>query len=127
MKEKRELLFSVTAKDCDWDYYRGKGKGGQKKNVTDNCARCTHRDSGASACSEDGRSQRHNKEMAFKKMAQSDKFQKWLRLETARREGLLIEVEQEVKRQMNPKYIKTEVKDSKGRWIEQTTTSTDNE
>ena len=34
MTEERKPLFSVTAKDCNWDYYRGSGSGGQKKNKT---------------------------------------------------------------------------------------------
>ena len=113
----KEILFSVTAKDCDWDYYRGSGKGGQKKNTCSNCVRCTHRESGATAYSEDGRSQRHNKEQAFGKMARSEKFQTWLRLERAKREGLLVDVESAVEKQMNPKNIKTEVKDENGKWI----------
>lgn len=111
----KEILFSVTAKDCEWNYYRGKGKGGQKKNVTDNCVRCTHRESGAAAYSEDGRSQRQNKEKAFAKMARSEQFQKWLRYERAKREGLLLEVEQEVEKLMRPHNIKTEVKEN-GKW-----------
>lgn len=66
----------------------------------------------------------HPKRVA--KMARSEKFQKWLRYEKARREGLLLDVEREVKKQMRPSNIKTEVNDSNGKWVEQTTTSTDN-
>jgi len=29
--KERKLLFSVTAKDCRWDYFKGTGAGGQKK------------------------------------------------------------------------------------------------
>ena len=50
----KTLLFSVTAGDCKWDYYRGTGSGGQKKNKTSNCVRCTHTASGAVGKSEDG-------------------------------------------------------------------------
>lgn len=48
MKTKeRKPILSVTKKDCRWDYYVGSGKGGQKRNRTSNCVRCTHIDSGA--------------------------------------------------------------------------------
>ena len=30
-EKKKELLFSVTAADCDWSYTKGTGAGGQKK------------------------------------------------------------------------------------------------
>ena len=35
----KEKLFTVTANDCTWTYYRGSGPGGQKKNKTSNCRR----------------------------------------------------------------------------------------
>jgi len=114
----RKLIFSVTASDCDWDYYRGSGAGGQKKNKTSNCVRCTHRDSGAVATSEDGRSQAHNKKAAFHKMATSEKFQKWLKLESARRNGEQLEIEEQVKRAMSSNNIKIEGKDENGKWTE---------
>ena len=43
----RELLFSVTADDCEWDYYNGTGKGGQNRNKRATCVRVRHRASGA--------------------------------------------------------------------------------
>ena len=43
----RQLLFSVTANDCDWSYTRGTGNGGQKKNKTNSAVHCKHRASGA--------------------------------------------------------------------------------
>ena len=46
MKNK-EILFSVTANDCDWEYLRGTGPGGQKRNKTETKVRCIHRASGA--------------------------------------------------------------------------------
>lgn len=57
MTENKEILVRVTAKDCRWDYYRGTGKGGQKRNKTENCVRCTHIKSGAVGKSEEGRKQ----------------------------------------------------------------------
>lgn len=117
MKEPRTPLFSVTAKDCEWDYYVGSGSGGQKKNKTANCVRCTHRDSGAVGKSEEGRSQRYNKEQAFRKMAGSDVFKRWLRVEYARKAGIADEVERAVEKAMRPHNIKTEYKVD-GKWTE---------
>jgi len=102
----KELLFSVTANDCKFDYYRGSGSGGQKKNKTSNCVRCTHSDSGAVGRSEEGRSQRKNKEMAFKRMSETKEFKYWHKMESARRLGTLVEIESTADRTM--KDIKVE-------------------
>lgn len=80
MKPKKQLWFSITAKDCDFQVYRGTGKGGQKKNKTSSAVRCTHRESGAVGCCEEYREQTANKKEAFRKMANSPEFQSWLKL-----------------------------------------------
>ena len=71
----QKLLFSVTKKDLRVDYYRGTGKGGQKRNKTENCCRITHVASGAVGKSEEGRSKEHNKHTAFTRMVESACFQ----------------------------------------------------
>lgn len=114
---KRELIFSVTKSDCRWDYYRGSGKGGQKRNKTENCCRCTHIASGATGKSEEGRSKEQNKKRAFSRMANSDKFQDWVRIEAARQSGQLAEIEDRVERSMRPHNLILEVKDENGRWM----------
>jgi len=87
--KKRELLFSIQKNDKSlrWDYYRGSGKGGQKRNKTENCCRCTHLPSGAVGKSEEGRSKEQNKKRAFRRMAESEEFRKWVRIEAARVTG----------------------------------------
>jgi len=116
-KANREILFSVTANDCEFDYYVGSGKGGQKRNRTANCVRCTHVSSGAVGKSEDGRSQRKNKEAAFKRMANTKEFNNWHRLETSRQSGTLAGVDKIVDKQM--KEIRVDVKDEGGKWVEE--------
>lgn len=111
----KELLFSVTAKDCDWSYTRGTGKGGQAKNKTSSAVHCSHRPSGAYAYSEESRSQRDNKISAFKKMVNSKKFKAWQKLECARKTGVLLSVEDKVKSEM--KKIKVEIKEN-DKWVE---------
>lgn len=112
----KQLLFSVTASDCRWDYYRGSGKGGQKKNKTDNCARCTHIASGAVGKSEEGRSKEQNRRKAFERMYETKEFKNWHRMEVARVTGLTAAVEEAVKRDMNEKNLRTEVKTEAGTW-----------
>lgn len=116
MRDEKDRLFSVTAADCDWDYYVGSGKGGQKRNKTANCVRCTHRQSGAVACSEDGRSQLKNKQAAFRKMAQSERFQRWLKAETYKKLGVEEEIRAEVERSMRPGNLLCEAKVG-GKWV----------
>lgn len=112
----KERLFSVTASDCEWSYRRGSGAGGQKRNKTSSAVRCVHRPSGAVGNAEDQRSQAQNKKLAFKRMAESKKFQRWLRIESARQSGELAKIEENVDRAMDPRNIKEEVKEG-GRWV----------
>lgn len=112
----KELLFTVTKNDCEWSFTRGTGKGGQKKNKTSSAVHCSHRPSGAHAYSEETRSQSKNKEIAFKKMSETKEFRKWIKLESAKRMGILKQVEEEVERQM--RHVKVEVKE-KGKWVDE--------
>lgn len=116
--KQRRLLFSVTAADCRWDYYRGSGAGGQKRNKTSSAVRCTHKESGAVGQAEDGRSQLHNKQLAFKRMSDTKKFMIWLKIERAKRLGIESEVQHQVELDMRDKNLKVEVKDEKGLWKE---------
>jgi hypothetical protein len=113
----RELLFSVTAKDCRWDYYRGSGPGGQHRNKTESAVRCTHIASGAVGQAEDDRSQHKNKPLAFGRMAKTQKFQSWARLEVCRLTGKLAEIEEYVDREMRTN-LKVEVQID-GRWVDE--------
>ena len=111
----KQLLFSVTAKDCEWSYTRGSGNGGQKKNKTSSAVHCMHRPSGAHGYSEASRSQVDNKRDAFVKMAQSDKFQKWNKLEAMKRCGILEEIDRKVAEEMTK--VKIEIRID-GKWTE---------
>lgn len=114
----REHLFSVTAKDCKFIAQRGQGKGGQKKNKTNSAIICKHEPSGAEGYAEDSRSQIENKQLAFKRMAESKTFQSWLKMEISRQTGELKTIEEKVENQMNPRFIKEEYKNEKGLWEE---------
>ena len=115
MKTEKNLLFSVTAQDCEWSYTKGTGAGGQKRNKTSSAVHCTHRASGAHGYSEASRSQLDNRKDAFEKMANTDKFKQWLRLEYMRRTGELLAIEAAVERELM--RVKTEIKID-GKWTE---------
>lgn len=114
-KQERKLLFSVTAKDCQWDFIRGSGAGGQKRNKTSSAVRCTHIKSGAIGYSEEQRSQRQNRESAFERMANTPKFKTWIRLEVSRITGKEKDIERTIDKAM--RQIKVEVK-KEGKWAE---------
>jgi len=80
--KKKRKWFSITAKDFDWQPYKGTGAGGQKKNKTSSAMRCKHPPSGAVGKCEDHRQQRKNKTEAFKRCVETPEFQGWLKGET---------------------------------------------
>ena len=55
----------VTKRDLRFDYYRGTGAGGQKRNKTSSACRITHLPTGLNAQSEEQRSQHQNKLTAW--------------------------------------------------------------
>ncbi len=111
----RELLFSVSSRDCKWDYFRGTGKGGQKRNKTSSAVRCTHEASGSVGRSDDTRSQHKNKVIAFKRMAETENFKKWHRIQVARRMGMIQQAEEAVERSLQARNLLVEGK-IKGKW-----------
>lgn len=112
----REHVLSVTKDDCEIQTFCAGGKGGQHQNKVATAVRIIHRASGAVGVARDTRSQHANMQAAFKRMAESEKFQKWVRVECARRKSGKT-IEQLVEEQMVPKNIKTEVRDESGKWV----------
>lgn len=113
----KKLLFSVTKSDLTFTYFRSSGAGGQHRNKTDTACRCSHKPSGAVGEGKEYKSQKQNKQHAFNRMAKSEKFQKWLRLESAKQLGTLDKIKEEVDYEMATN-IKVEGKDEKGRWAD---------
>jgi protein subunit release factor B len=110
-----EPLFTLTRTDFEWSTYRGSGAGGQHRNKTDSAVRCTHPLSGAVGTAQDERSQHRNRQLAFRRCIESQKFQTWLRVETARRNGEARAAEdainRAVDRAMRPENLLVEVGD----------------
>lgn len=101
-------VITVTIKDCRVDTFRAGGKGGQKQNKTNSGVRIVHEPSGAVGESREHRDQLTNKRAAFKRMAQSEKMQKWLKIESLKKLGELKDIEQKVDKMMEEKNLKVE-------------------
>lgn len=84
IREKREPILSVTAKDCRWDYISGYAKGGQRANKKNVGVRCTHKASGAVGTGKETRSQSQNRRNAFIRMVESETFKTWARIQISR-------------------------------------------
>lgn len=118
-KREKQPIISVTIDDCEVQTFRAGGKGGQHQNKTETGVRISHKASGAVGEARDSRSQVDNKRAAFKRMADSAKFQNWLRLEVARiQSGKTIE--ELVDEMVQEKYLRVEYRDRTGTtWVDE--------
>lgn len=73
----RKLLFSVTKKDLEIDYFSGTGAGGQYRNKHQNCVRIRHKASGAIVTGQSGRDRKSNEREAIRNLAAHPKFKLW--------------------------------------------------
>jgi hypothetical protein len=113
----RELLFSVTASDCDWKFSHGQGAGGQQRNKSLSAVHCIHRASKAHAYSQDGRSQKDNKSDAFVKMCNTPEFKAWHKREVWKKMGVLDEIDRAVEAGMTMNNLRLEVRVD-GKWVQ---------
>lgn len=124
--KEKELLFSVTADDCEWQFFTAGGKGGQHQNKTASACRCKHKLSGAEGISRDHREQRRNKIEAFKRMSETPKFKAWIKIEIGKRlvtdeqkkaeSARQYKIEQAVEESMKEANLKIEMMDG-GEWV----------
>ena len=116
---KKELLFSITKKDFDIQFFSGTGAGGQHRNKHQNCVRLHHRDSGVTVTGQSNKSRIANQKEAFENLTKHAKFKVW----HARKIQEVLEgksIEQKVDETMKPKNLKVEGKDDHDRWSEMT-------
>lgn len=113
---RKELLFSVTKKDFEIDWFSGTGCGGQYRNKHQNCCRIRHKDSGAIATGQSQRDRISNIREAMENLIRIPAFQSWVRQKTCEITGEQAEIEDKVERAM--KNLKFEIKDEDGKWKE---------
>lgn len=116
--EQRVKLFSVLPSDCDVQTFRAGGPGGQHQNKSETGVRFIHRASGARGECRETRSQLENKKRAWRRMTEDPKFKIWLTREIFARRGIAAP-EEKVKEDMQPKNLKVEVRDQRGRWTKE--------
>lgn len=112
----REKMFSLNKDDFVRQTFRCGGKGGQNVNKVETGVRFIHPPSGAVGEGREHRTQKQNEEAAFKRMATTPEFQKWVRVEIARISGVAARIEAEVEEAMHPQNLKIEVQRD-GRWV----------
>lgn len=113
----KELLFSVTKDDFEMQTFRAGGKGGQNQNKVNSGVRLIHKASGARGEARDQRTFAQNRKAAFLRLTETDKFKAWLKVETARRLGQAVEIDEYVSRSLEPKNLRVEGKQN-GKWVE---------
>jgi len=113
MSTKKEKLFSVTKKDLILDYFSGTGAGGQHRNKCQNSCRCKHPASGAIGVCQEGRSKAQNTRVAFRRMVNSDEFQRWVRIEASRATGELEDIKKKV--ETEAEKARVEIREN-GKW-----------
>lgn len=104
----RQKLFSVTRKDLEVDFFRAGGKGGQKQNKTSSGCRIRHRASGAVGESREERSQHANRKKALHRMVNSNKFQRWVKLQAAMVEQGFRDIEEKIDKELDSPRTKVE-------------------
>jgi protein subunit release factor B len=113
----KQHLFTLTKKDFKVQTFTSGGPGGQHQNRVETGVRISHLASGAVEESRSEKSQHQNKKLAFRKLANSKKFQIWLKLKAAEiTSGETID--QYVEKAMRAENIKIEIKDEKNKWID---------
>lgn len=115
MNSARTKSFSVSISDCEVETFRCGGPGGQNVNKRETGVRVRHVPSGAVSESREFREQHRNKVNAFIKMANSDKFKKWIKIEAARRAGEP-SIEEIVEKLMEAKNLRIQHKVD-GKWV----------
>jgi len=113
---KKELLFSITKKDFDIEYFSGTGAGGQYRNKHQNCVRMKHSKSGAMSTGQSNRSRNANEREALRGLVKTKEFKIWIN----RAINEVIEgktIDDKIDEMMSPENIKVEVRGKDG-WSE---------
>ena len=118
----RQLILSVSIKDCTVQHFASGGPGGQNQNKRHTGTRVIHPPSGARGECREERSQLQNTKRAFHRLINSPKFQLWLRMELGGEAAREAERRRAVDAAMAPANLKIEVRTrgaAGSRWVEQ--------
>jgi len=102
---RKKPLLTLTKKDFRIDTFTSGGKGGQHQNKVATGVRITHIESGISAEARDTRSQKRNKDNAFRRLVNKPEFKNWLKVESIHK----TELEKKVDELMSPENLLIEV------------------
>jgi len=115
----KELLFSVTAKDCELQTFTCGKKGGGGKDTSNNGVRLIHHPSGARGEGRDTRDQKVNKRNAFLRLIRTKEFKDWHRAEVVKRLCYPVtDVNKAVDTAMAPQNLRVEVQIERG-WVDE--------
>jgi len=115
--KRQELLFSLSKKDFELQFFRAGGKGGQHQNKTSSACRVIHPESGGVGECREERSQYANKKKAFIRCTEHPKFKTWINRKayfTIRE----IDIEKIIEDSMSEDNLKIEILNEKGEWCE---------
>ena len=104
----RQRILHITKDDFTFQTFRAGGKGGQNQNKRDSGVRVIHPPSGARGECREQRTQLQNKKTAWLRCVESQEFQRWLRIEHAKRVG---EIDAAVEEAMRPENLVVEFYD----------------
>lgn len=115
----RELILSVSAKDCIRQTFRAGGPGGQNQNKRETGVRFIHEPSGARGECREERSQLQNEKRAFHRLIHSPKFRVWMQRELGGYAAREAEQLRLVEASMRPANLRIEVRElGHDRWVE---------
>lgn len=118
VESERKPLFSLSKRDFVIQPFRASGKGGQKVNKTMSACRILHPASGAVSECQEERSFEQNKQRAFQRLHDKEKFKTWLRVEVARLTGKTALLEAKVTEMMCKKNLMVEVVED-DKWVKE--------
>jgi len=113
----KKLLFSITSKDLEIQYFSGTGAGGQYRNKHQNCVRIQHKESGTLVTGQSNRERQANTKEAFNNLINHPKFKIWYNAKVFEKlSGKTME--QRIEESMSEENLIIEGLDENGKWVQ---------
>jgi len=110
LPKKRQLLFRLSKKDFELEFFCAGGNGGQNVNKVATACRIHHPASGAVAKAQEHRTQLANKKTAFERLVKTPEFQKWHKIQCAKSFGAYIDIDKWVEDNLHQEKLKVEIR-----------------